>query len=122
LVAEAQKFNAAVLGGIESGGGGAPRISQKGGKVWIYDNKAEEPRQLITWEDPQTKAQLPAMMLQVVVVGANPNKTKAYYEGPYVDGEDREPDCQSSDGIVPDERVENPVSNACATCPMNRWG
>lgn len=120
VVQQAEKFNAAAMGGIKTGG--FPRISLSGSKFFILDNSAEVPRQLITVKDPSGTVDVPAMVLSVVVVGANPGISKLYYEGPYVAGDDREPDCSSDDGVRPDPHITEPMNNACATCPMNAWG
>lgn len=125
VVAQVQAFNAAAMGGIKSGG--FPRISVSGSKFFIIDSSAENPRQLITTTYPDPNApggmvSVPAAVLSAVVVGANPNLSKVYYEGPYVPGDDREPDCSSDDGIRPDAHILEPRNNACATCPMNAWG
>ena len=120
VVQQAEKFNAAAMGGIKTGG--FPRISLSGSKFFILDNSAEVPRQLITVKDPSGTVDVPAMVLSVVVVGANPGISKLYYEGPYVAGDDREPDCSSDDGLRPDPHIAEPMNNACATCPMNAWG
>lgn len=116
----AQKFNTEALGGIKVGG--FPRISIAGSKFFIIDSSAEDPRQLITTQDPQTGAMLPSMALACVVVGTNPGLTKTYYEGAFQPGDDREPDCSSDDGVTPDAHILSPQNTACATCPKNAWG
>lgn len=118
VMQQAEKFNAAAMGGLKSGG--FPRLSIAGSKFFILDSSAEVPRQLITVE--QQGIPVPAMVLSVVVVGANPGISKLYYEGAYVAGDDREPDCSSDDGVLPDSHILEPMHNACATCPMNAWG
>lgn len=120
LVQAAQQFNTSALGGIKAGG--FPRLSLAGGRFYILDNSAENPRQIITLQDAATGAWVPASYISVVVVGANPNLSKTFYEGAFVPGEDKEPDCSSDDGQFPDPHILNPVSQACATCPMNAWG
>jgi hypothetical protein len=75
---------------------------------------------------------LPKMLLEVIIIAANPALTKTYYEGKYKDGDDREPTCSSDDGIVPDAHIPRtrppgaltPVTQHtnCAECPQNQWG
>lgn len=111
---QARARNLAAMGGIKAGG--FPRISQGGGKFHIIegDNKT-----LIT--DPNNP-ELPAMQLEVVVVGFNPAVSKTYYEGDWEPGDADEPDCSSDNGIVPDTGVPAPQSTNCANCKQNVWG
>ena len=61
--------------------------------------------------------------MDVVIVRTNPNVSKAFYKTKYdPNAEDQTPDCYSSNGIVPDPDVQNPVCSNCAQCPMNEWG
>ena len=50
----------------------------------------------------------------------------AYYDGPYDPDKLRNPTCFaiSMNGVdmKPHENVAHPMSDACATCPMNEWG
>lgn len=111
---QARARNLAAMGGIKAGG--FPRISQGGGKFHIIegDNKT-----LIT--DPNNP-ELPAMQLEVVVVGFNPAVSKTYYEGDWEPGDADEPDCSSDNGVVPDPGVPAPQCTNCAACPQNVWG
>lgn len=62
--------------------------------------------------------------LDVVIVGANPHSSKAYYAKQYnPDSDDVQlPDCWSDNGIRPDARVADPVCTSCAECPYNVLG
>jgi hypothetical protein len=60
--------------------------------------------------------------LDVVIVNAAPKISRTYYEGQYVEGETKAPDCWSADGEKPDASVESPQSHDCASCPMNVKG
>lgn len=64
----------------------------------------------------------PANYLDAILVKANPNKSKAYYEGVFKEGEDIKPRCFSNDGHHPDASVANPCSKSCANCPFNAFG
>ena len=54
--------------------------------------------------------------MDVVIVGANPKESRAYYEGAYVPGDNKAPDCSSDSGDVPNPGVPKPQSPNCATC------
>ena len=61
--------------------------------------------------------------MDAIIVGANPHVSKVFYGRPYdPNATDMRPDCFSNDGINPDPSVQNPVHNACATCPNNVLG
>lgn len=90
-------------------GGGGKRISIKGGVFRLMADGKE-----ITSIDDRH--------LDVVIVNAAPKISRMYYEGQYVEGETKAPDCWSADGEKPDASVENPQSHDCASCPMNVKG
>jgi hypothetical protein len=60
--------------------------------------------------------------MNLVIVAANQYVSRTFYEGPYVEGEVKAPDCSSNDGITPDVGVPNKQANKCATCPQNIAG
>jgi len=60
--------------------------------------------------------------IHVVILKAQKDLTRTFYDGGYVEGENRRPDCWSSDGIKPDDLVAQPWSNLCQTCPNAAWG
>lgn len=60
--------------------------------------------------------------IHVVILKAQRDLTRTFYDGGYVEGENRRPDCWSSDGVKPDDLVPNPVNNLCQTCPNAAWG
>jgi len=60
--------------------------------------------------------------LDVVIVNAAPKVSRTYYEGQFVEGEAKGPDCWSADGDKPDASIANPQSATCATCPQNIKG
>lgn len=93
-----------------------PVISIKG-KVFAIVRDGE--RKIIpNPRDPQS----PASRLEVVLVKSNPNKSKAYYDQVFKDGEDIKPRCFSNNGKTPDASVEHPCSKTCAACPFNAFG
>lgn len=64
----------------------------------------------------------PAPSIQVVVLDVNPNRSRTFFEGAYVSGENRAPDCWSNDGKVPDPAVPSPCAKTCAACPNSVKG
>jgi len=60
--------------------------------------------------------------LDVVIVNAAPKVSRTYYEGQFVEGEAKAPDCWSADGNLPDASIFSPQAKSCATCPMNIKG
>lgn len=114
LAEKAAIDNKSALGGIKAGG--FPRISIGGSKFSIVESGEK-----VLLTDPNNP-DLPVMQLEVAVIGYNPNISKKYYEGEFEDGNDKEPNCSSDDGIRPDPHIAQPQSQACANCPMNVWG
>lgn len=115
------KANQEAGGGIKIGG--FPRISIKGGKFHFVDGDTTA-----TLMDPPPAGapagtpHTPKMLLRAVIVAANPALSKLYYEGEWTEGEGREPDCSSDDGILPDAHIKTPQHSRCSDCPKNAWG
>jgi hypothetical protein len=110
-----------VLGGADANddlsagvSGGFSVISFRGSK-WRVKHGGEET--LLT--DSEGEA-LPS--LRVVMLKANKDVSKNYYENGFVEGSTDAPTCWSLDGKRPDSAVERPVSPACANCPKNAFG
>lgn len=110
----ARARNLAAMGGIKAGG--FPRISIGGAKFHMIDG---DDKILLT--DPNNP-ELPAMQLEVAVVGFNPGISKIFYKDKWAEGDAGEPDCSSDDGITPDPHVATPQCTNCAGCPQNQWG
>lgn len=91
------------------GGESVPRISIRGSRFRLVEDG--------------TETVLDSVVLETVIVGANPRLSKAFYAKAY-DGEVEAvaPDCFSLDGIQPDASIASPVNDICATCPNNAWG
>ena len=110
---KARLANAALAAGVSVG---FPVLSIKG-KVWHMQRDGE--RKLITM--PGTD-DVPAPVLEVVIIKANPHISKVYYPSGYTEGSDAKPVCFSNDGIKPDVSVQQPQCSQCTTCPRNAWG
>lgn len=99
---------AAVAGGI-GGGADYPRISIKSSRFRIVEDGVE--------------TVLDDTKLSIVIVGANPNLSKTYYEKQWRPGDDTSaPDCYSMNAIRPAADATSPQSELCATCKWNAWG
>ena len=97
----------AVLGGMSSGTE-HPRLSIRAGRFRLVEGGVETPLQTLA--------------VQVVIVGANPAKSKVFYSSAYDEDEASAPDCWSNDGMHPDPSVTTKQAESCATCPQNVWG
>lgn len=95
-------------GGL-SMGAAYPRISIKGSRFRLVEGG--------------TESVLDATSLEVVMVGANPGISKAWYASAWnPDAEAKAPDCFTMDGIRPDPTSGQPQNDLCASCPLNAWG
>jgi hypothetical protein len=98
----------ALAGGISSGES-FPRISIKGARFRIVEGGAE--------------TVLNTTALDVIIVGANPQLSKAWYAKEWnKDAEPTAPDCFSLDGLKPHVDSTDPQNDMCAGCPQNAWG
>lgn len=97
--------------------GGFPVISIKG-KVFHVLRGDEST--LITREVDGDEIAAPS--IDMVIVDANPNVSKTYYEHGYEEGAADKPDCYSDDGIKPAPDAQTKQSSSCAACPWNQWG
>lgn len=112
---------AAMFGGTtdelvgNSAGGGFPIVSIKG-KVFHITRGDEKTLVCKPGEDD------PAASIEVVIVRANPNQSKVYYSGGFVEGESAKPDCYSNNGVEPEADAQEPQAKKCAVCVHNQWG
>lgn len=97
------------------GGGGFPHLSIKG-KVWTVV-RGKDDRTVVKNSEGD-----PRSSIEVVIVKANPQISKVYYNKGFVEGSDEKPVCYSNDGVAPATDVEQPQANKCAICPHNQWG
>lgn len=92
-----------------------PILGIKGGK-WHYRFRGED--QILL--DAQGRFPTPAV--HVVILKAQQQLSRTYYATGYVEGDNKPPDCWSSDGVAPDASVAQPINPVCATCPCDAWG
>jgi len=64
----------------------------------------------------------PVPSLEVVILKANPNVSKIWYDKAYVEGDAESPDCFSTDGERPDPQSTSPQAKQCKVCPKSQWG
>jgi len=85
------------------------------GKVWRAIVNGDEHVQTNADGDPLST-------IKVVILTVNKDRSRAYYEGEFKEGENRAPSCWSANGQTPDKEVAEPVSGGCADCPMAAKG
>lgn len=64
----------------------------------------------------------PATSIEVVIVRANPNRSKVFYATGYQEGSTEKPTCYSNNGVTPEADAQEKQSTKCATCQHNQWG
>jgi hypothetical protein len=104
--AELSSLAKSLAGGV---GASTKRISTKGGVFRLIAGGKE----VAAIEDRH---------LDVVIVQAAPKISRTFYAGTYEEGATSAPACWSADGDKPDASIEEPQSDACATCPQNAKG
>jgi hypothetical protein len=65
---------------------------------------------------------IPLPSISVIIVGLNPKRSRTYFEGAFVEGENKSPSCWSTFGEKPDADVENKQASNCASCPQAAKG
>lgn len=111
--ADAASINNALTAGVT---GGFPVLSIKGKAFTIVQGDS---RNIITKPDDPDE---PASNIQVVIIDANPNLSKVFYDSEYEEGSVAKPTCSSEDGKKPSADAQDPQAKNCATCPHNTWG
>lgn len=102
------------LSGGLSGGFGV--ISFKG-KTWAVNQGGQ--RNVVMRRDDPDEA---ASSIEVVILAGNPNLSKIYYKGGFVEGADTKPTCYSNNGDHPEADASEPQSPTCGLCAHNMWG
>lgn len=98
--------------------GGFPSISIKGKEFAIVRDGNRVP---VTKRNEEGEEEV-ARYIDVVIVRANPNVSKVFYEGSFTEGSDAKPSCYSNDGHAPAADAEDPQCKSCSVCPHNQWG
>ncbi len=95
-----------------------PVLSIKG-KVFTLVRNQERKRITKVNEDGEEEA---ATALELVLLAANPNLTKVFYEGAFEEGSQEKPTCYSDNGVTPGSDSQKRQAKTCAACPHNVWG
>lgn len=106
-------MNNELSGGVSSG---FPVLSVKG-KTWSLTEAGTKTVIMRPGEDEE-----PAASIEVVIVKANSQLAKVYYENGYSEGSDEKPTCYSNSGVAPEADAAKPQCASCAACPHNVWG
>lgn len=85
------------------------------GKVWRRVVDGEETLLTRPSADNPGEAE-PVPIVSVVVLDHNKARSRAFYEGDFVEGKNAAPKCYSADGVTPDSDVKEPCATTCATC------
>jgi hypothetical protein len=89
-------------------------VSRGGNRFTLYDNAGNsKPVMLMDKEGPY---------LDFIVVGANPNPSRIYFEGGYDPDDPSPPACFSDNGTGPSTLAIEPQGRTCADCPQSVWG
>lgn len=91
------------------------RISIHGAMFTLIDRAGNE--QMCNLVDPQV-----GRYLDVIIVGANQNKSKIYYEGDWSPQSSDPPVCWSDNGVAPSAQSITPQSPTCGQCEWNKIG
>ncbi len=65
---------------------------------------------------------VPVPVMRVVLLGYNPDRGRAFYEGAYNPAASAAPKCWSADGKAPDPSVKEKQAALCANCPQSVKG
>lgn len=105
----AQVNNQVFSGGIKEASSFLPTLGTRGRQFRIKAGKGEE-------------VSLDQRVLDVILVTARASLSKQFFQGKFVQGVSKAPDCKSADGVRPDPDVTNPQSPTCANCRQNAIG
>lgn len=89
------------------------------GKVWEVSINGEKTKLIRANEDGD---EVPVPIIRAVILAYTPERARNYYEGGYDPANVSQPKCWSNDGVHPDASIREPVSSACAKCPMSVKG
>jgi hypothetical protein len=92
-----------------------PYISIEGNRFTLVDVAGNQIP--VPTHDPQI-----GVYVDVVIVDANPNPSKVFYDTKYDPNVAAAPACYSDNGIGPSKNSAKPQSPTCAACPQNVWG
>ena len=88
-----------------------PNISIKNGRFTVRGASGETNRNI-----------QPSLSLDCIIVDANPEISRMFFEGAYDPNNAAAPDCFSDNGEGPSAFASKPQAPNCATCPQAVWG
>src|SRR5258708_1810976 len=91
------------------GPGAHPRISIKGSHFSLIDGGG-------------IKYPWPALVLPIVIIGANPKRSKVYYADKFDPDNPTPPTCYSDNGLARGVNAGEPQARTCVECPHYGWG
>jgi hypothetical protein len=89
-------------------------VSRQGNRFTLFDNAGNSKPVMLMNEK--------GAYLDFVVVGANPNPSRIYFEGGYDPDNPSPPACFSDNGTGPSTLAIEPQGHTCADCPQSVWG
>jgi hypothetical protein len=90
-----------------------------GGKMWTVSMNGA---QTVLQKRDDDGDMVNLTTIRTVVIGANPNRSRAMYLKTYDKDNPAPPDCWSNDGNKPDPSIEKPPCATCKSCPMTVKG
>jgi hypothetical protein len=123
IIPFAQAELPAHLANVFGAGNIAPKLTTNQlsykGKTWRRVVDGEEVKLTKKNDDGDV---VPVNIVNLVVLDHNKRRSRSFYEGEYVDGENKAPVCSSIDGVKPDAGVAKPQCATCAACPNSVKG
>ena len=97
----------------------APRhtIDMLAYKGKTFSTVIEGERKDLVRKDTDSGEMVPVQVISLVVLDHNKGRSRAFYEGEWVDGANKAPRCASHDGVKPDASIKDPCAATCASCP-----
>ena len=94
-----------------------PALSLKG-KAWKIVKDGNET--LVTTLIDGEKVAAPTV--KIVVLGQTPGRSRTYFKGAFVEGENKAPTCHSYDGVAPASDCDTPQAEKCESCQYSVKG
>lgn len=98
--------------------GSVPSLSYEG-KTWTIKRNGNDTKLQKVDDDGDL---IPVSVMRMVILGYNPDRGRAYYEGTYNPANSTSPKCWSADGVKPDDNAEAKQAATCKSCPMSVKG
>ena len=97
-----------------------PRVSIAGNRFTLFDAAGNSRQVTITGQDGR---QYVSSSLRCVIIDANQETSKVFFEGDYDSvGDNSPPTCFSDNGTAPSSQAAKPQALQCNVCQWNAWG